>query len=123
MPTTTRVARDKQRRKRHLRIRRKVKGTEERPRLVVNKTLKHIYAQVVDDERGRTIASASTLTKELRDEVSNPTVDAAQLVGRMVAQRARAAGVEQVVFDRGGYPYHGKIKALADAAREEGLIL
>jgi len=123
MSTATKVARDKQRRKRHLRIRRKVKGTAQRPRLVVHKSLNHIYAQVIDDERGHTMASASTLTKELRDEVSSPTVDAARQVGRAVAQRARAAGVEQVVFDRGGYPYHGRIKALADAAREEGLIL
>ncbi|MFO8033950.1 MAG: 50S ribosomal protein L18 [Candidatus Bipolaricaulota bacterium] len=123
MPTATRLTRDTQRRKRHARVRRKVTGTAERPRLVVYKSLKHIYAQVVDDKRGHTMASASTLAEEARDQATGATVEAARLVGRLVAQRARAAGVEEVVFDRGGYPYHGKVKALADAVREEGLIL
>ncbi len=123
MPTAARLTREKQRRTRHMRVRRKIRGTAERPRLVVRKSLSHVYAQVVDDERGHTIASASTLTEELRDKVSGATVEAARLVGQLVARRAQAAGVEQVVFDRGGYPYHGKLKALADAAREEGLIL
>ncbi len=123
MPAATKAIRLDQRRKRHLRVRRKIKGTKQRPRLVVYKSLKHIYAQVVDDERGHTVATASTLCKELRGQVTNATVDAAKLVGRLVAQRARDAGVEKVVFDRGGYPYHGKLKALADGAREEGLIL
>ncbi len=123
MPTATKGTREKQRQTRHARLRRRIRGSARRPRLVVYKSLKHVYAQIVDDERGHTIASASTLAEEIRGQVTAPTVEASRLVGQLVARRARAAGVEQVVFDRGGYPYHGKLKALADAAREEGLIL
>ncbi|MBD0325817.1 MAG: 50S ribosomal protein L18 [Pyrinomonadaceae bacterium] len=104
----------------HRRIRRKVRGTTERPRLAIYRSLNHIYAQVIDDERGQTLASASTTEKDLRGGTGG-NVEAAQRVGRTIAERALAAGVESVVFDRGGYLYHGRIKALTDAAREAGL--
>jgi large subunit ribosomal protein L18 len=104
----------------HTRIRRRVRGTQERPRLAIFRSLNHIYAQVIDDERAVTIASASTVEKDLRG-ASGGNVDAAQRVGRAIAERAIAAGVEQVVFDRGGFRFHGRIKALTDAAREAGL--
>lgn len=104
----------------HNRIRRKVRGTTERPRLAVYRSLNHIYAQVIDDERGQTLASASTTEKDLRTG-SGGNVEAAQRVGRTIAERALAAGIGQVVFDRGGYLYHGRVKALTDAAREAGL--
>jgi large subunit ribosomal protein L18 len=104
----------------HTRIRRRVRGTQERPRLAIFRSLNHIYAQVIDDERAVTIASASTVEKDLRG-ASGGNVDAAQRVGRAIAERAIAAGVEQVVFDRGGFRFHGRVKALTDAAREAGL--
>ena len=104
----------------HRRIRRKVSGTAERPRLAIYRSLNHIYAQVIDDERGRTIASASTTEKDLRAGTGG-NVEAARRVGRAIAERALAAGVSRVVFDRGGYVYHGRVKALTDAAREAGL--
>ncbi|MFN2595642.1 MAG: 50S ribosomal protein L18 [Pyrinomonadaceae bacterium] len=104
----------------HKRIRRKVAGTAERPRLAIYRSLNHIYAQVIDDERGRTIASASTTEKDLRGGTGG-NVEAARRVGRAIAERALAAGVSRVVFDRGGYVYHGRVKALTDAAREAGL--
>lgn len=104
----------------HQRIRRKVRGTTERPRLAIYRSLNHIYAQVIDDEQGRTLASASTTEKDLR-EGTGGNIDAAQRVGRSIAERALAAGVQSVVFDRGGYLYHGRVKALTDAAREAGL--
>jgi large subunit ribosomal protein L18 len=104
----------------HTRIRRRVRGTQERPRLAIFRSLNHIYAQVIDDERAVTIASASTVEKDLRG-TSGGNVEAAQRVGRAIAERAIAAGVEQVVFDRGGFRFHGRIKALTDAAREAGL--
>ena len=108
------------RRKRH--VRRKVVGTPERPRLSVYRSLKHIYAQVIDDLSGRTLASASTLSKEVREDVpSTANRAAAAKVGALLAKRAREAGVEAVCFDRGGRDFHGRIKALADAAREAGL--
>lgn len=109
------------RRQRHRRVRRKVHGTPERPRLCVYKSLRHLYAQVIDDASGRTLGFASTLDPALRGEVKGPNVAAAERVGRLIAERARAAGVTAVVFDRGGYPYHGVVRALAEAAREEGL--
>lgn len=106
----------------HRRVRQRVAGTPDRPRLCVFRSLNHIYAQVVDDRVGRTLASASTLDKEVRQQSkSGGNVAAAKIVGKMVAERARAAGVEHAVFDRGGYKYHGRVKALADAAREAGL--
>ena len=104
----------------HTRIRRRVRGTPERPRLAIFRSLNHIYAQVIDDERAVTIASASTVEKDLRGSTGG-NIEAAQRVGRAIAERAIAAGVEQVVFDRGGFRFHGRIKALTDAAREAGL--
>ena len=122
---TVRTARDQVlRRRRHARVRQKVSGSAERPRLAVNRTLRHISAQVIDDTAGRTVAAASTADKELRDalgEAGGGNVNAAQAVGRLVASRAKAAGVDRVVFDRGGFAYHGRVAALADAAREAGL--
>ena len=104
----------------HQRIRRKVRGSTERPRLAIYRSLNHIYAQVSDDERGQTLASASTTEKDLRGGTGG-NVEAAQRVGRTIAERAIEAGIRQVVFDRGGYLYHGRVKALTDAAREAGL--
>ena len=104
----------------HTRIRRRVRGTQERPRLAIFRSLNHIYAQVIDDERAVTIASASTVEKDLRGATGG-NLEAAQRVGRAIAERAIAAGVEQVVFDRGGFRFHGRVKALTDAAREAGL--
>lgn len=104
----------------HKRIRRKVSGTGERPRLAIYRSLNHIYAQVIDDQRGLTIVSASTTEKDLRGS-SGGNIEAAKRVGREIAERAIARGIEQIVFDRGGYLYHGRVKALTDAAREAGL--
>ena len=104
----------------HGRIRRKVKGSTERPRLAIYRSLNHIYAQVIDDERGQTLVSASTTEKDLKGNTGG-NVEAARRVGRAIAERARAAGINSVVFDRGGYVYHGRVKALTDAAREAGL--
>jgi len=109
-----------QRLRRHARVRKAISGTAERPRLVVFRSARHISAQVIDDTAGRTIASASTVETELRSS-SGGNIAAASSVGRLVAERARAAGVASVVFDRGGYRYHGRVAALADAAREKGL--
>jgi large subunit ribosomal protein L18 len=108
------------RHKRHERIRLRVDGTGGRPRLAVFRSLNHIYAQVIDDTSGRTLAAASTVEKELRSPGSTKS-DEAKVVGRLVAERAKAAGVERVVFDRAGFRYHGRIRSLADAAREAGL--
>ena len=109
-------------RKRHQRIRRRVSGTTEVPRLAVYRSNKHIYAQVIDDTRSLTLAYASSNDKELRAQVgSGANVDAARQIGQAIAERAKKAGVNQVVFDRGGFLYHGRIAALADAAREGGL--
>ncbi len=104
----------------HTRIRRRVRGNAERPRLAIFRSLNHIYAQVIDDERAVTIASASTVEKDLRGATGG-NIEAARRVGRAIAERAIAAGVEQVVFDRGGFRFHGRVKALTDAAREAGL--
>ena len=114
------------RRKRHDRIRLHLKGTESRPRLAVFRSNNHIYAQVIDDASGRTLATASTVDKELRGsdkaKAKGPTkTEEAASVGKLVAERAKSAGVERVVFDRAGFRYHGRIKSLADAAREAGL--
>jgi large subunit ribosomal protein L18 len=108
------------RRKRHDRIRLRLEGTESRPRLAVFRSNIHIYAQVIDDGTGKTLAAASTVDKELKGSTSTKSEEAA-VVGRLIAQRAKAAGVERVVFDRAGFRYHGRIKSLADAAREAGL--
>lgn len=110
------------RQRRHLRVRKKVFGTAARPRLAVFRSSQHIYAQVIDDVAGRTLAAASTVEPTIRDAQSDSNKTAqAQLVGSAVAERAKAAGVGTVVFDRGGFLYHGRIKALADAARAAGL--
>ncbi len=108
--------------RRHERIRKTVEGTPERPRLNIFRSLQHIYAQVIDDDMGQTLVSASTLDPDLRGQLEglNKSQQAAR-VGKLVAQRAVAQGLKRVVFDRGGYPYHGRIKALADGAREGGL--
>lgn len=107
--------------KRKERIRRKLSGTTERPRLTVYKSLKHIYAQVVDDTSGKTLAFASSLSKELKGQDDGDKKADAKRVGTLVAQKAKAANIEQVVFDRNGFPYHGRIAAVADGAREAGL--
>jgi large subunit ribosomal protein L18 len=104
----------------HQRIRRKVKGDTERPRLAIYRSLNHIYAQVIDDRQGQTLVSASTTEKDLRGN-SGGNLEAARRIGQTIAERALAKGIEQVVFDRGGYLYHGRIKALTDAARAAGL--
>lgn len=104
----------------HQRIRRKVKGSTDRPRLAIYRSLNHIYAQVIDDREGQTLVSASTTEKDLRGNTGG-NLDAARRIGQAIAERAIAKGIEQVVFDRGGYLYHGRIKALTDAARAAGL--
>ena len=105
----------------HSRIRSKMTGTAERPRLNVYRSLNHIYTQLIDDANGVTIASASTVAKKGAEKIVGGNVEAAKIIGKMIAERAQAAGVKKVVFDRGGYLYHGRIKALAEAAREGGL--
>jgi large subunit ribosomal protein L18 len=107
------------RRRRHERVRKNVHGTAERPRLAVYRSNRYIYAQVIDDDAGRTLVAASSQEKKLRKKTLS--VDTAAEVGKLVAARAEEAGVATVVFDRGGFPYHGRVKALADAAREGGL--
>ena len=108
--------------RRHLRVRKNVSGTTTRPRLVVNRSARHIFVQIVDDTVGRTLASASTMEAEVRAAEGDKTAKA-KLVGALVAQRATAAGITAVVFDRGGYQYHGRVAAVADSAREAGLTL
>jgi large subunit ribosomal protein L18 len=108
--------RDESRQKRHRRLRARIAGTAERPRLAVYRSLNQIYAQVIDDRSGRTLAAASSL--QAKDA---KRADAAKAVGAAIAEKAKAAGIEEVIFDRGGYRYHGRVKALADAARSNGL--
>jgi large subunit ribosomal protein L18 len=108
------------RKRRHIRVRKKVSGTAERPRLVVTRSARHMFAQVVDDNQGRTLASASTLEADLRVD-NNDKSAKARKVGQLVADRAKKAGIEAVVFDRGGNKYHGRVAALAEGAREGGL--
>jgi len=116
------VSKDVSRQKRHRRLRRKLSGSAERPRLLMRRTLHHIYASVVDDARGHTIAAASTREKDLVDGLKSTTnLAAAEKVGSAIAAKAKQAGITQVVFDRGGLKYHGRVKALADAARQAGL--
>lgn len=113
---------NKQRQRRSFRVRNRVRGTAERPRLSVFRSGRHISAQVIDDESGRTIVAASTQQKDVAEGLaSTSTVEAAKLVGKTVAERAKAAGIEMVAFDRGHYRYHGKVAALAQSAREAGL--
>jgi len=116
------LSRNLHRQRVHRRVRTRVTGTPERPRLCVYRSHNHIYAQVIDDRTGRTLAAASSLDKEMRKQLKGGgNVAAAKLVGKAIAERARAAGIEQVVFDRGGYKYHGRVQALAESAREAGL--
>ena len=112
--------REARRVRRHLRLRKKVSGTAERPRLVVFRSLKHTYAQIVDDDRGATLVAASDLQKDF-ETVGSGKVGRAVGVGKLIAQRAKEQGISSVVFDRGGYPFHGRVKAVADGARDGGL--
>ena len=121
------MPRDKDSRKlrvaRHRRVRRKVRGTSERPRLCVFRSLNHVYAQVIDDVNGHTLAAASSLEGQVRKQRNGkPKTEVSKLVGSLVGQRAKEKGITTIVFDRGGYKYHGRVKALADAARKEGLV-
>jgi large subunit ribosomal protein L18 len=109
------------RRRRHHRVRKKITGTPERPRLAVFRSNRHLVLQVIDDVAGRTLAAASTVEPDIRATGSTGSVDAAARIGTLVAERAKAAGVTRVVFDRGGFLFHGRVKAAADAAREAGL--
>ena len=112
----------KQRQRRRFRVRKSVHGTPERPRLAVHRTLKHMYAQIIDDTQGRTLVSASTKDKDLAGQVrSGGNKDAAAAIGRTLAERAQAAGVKKVCFDRGSFKYHGRVASLAEAARKAGL--
>jgi large subunit ribosomal protein L18 len=119
----TKSDKNKARLKRHLRVRKKVNGTTARPRLSVYRSSKHIYAQIIDDTNAVTIVAASTADKDLKASIGNGgSVEAAKTVGEAIAKRAKDKGIDSVVFDRGGYLYHGRIQALADAAREAGLV-
>lgn len=110
------------RRRRHLRVRKKIQVSADRPRLVVFRSLKHIYAQIIDDTEGRTLASASTLDAEVREQTANlKKSEQAKIVGGVLARRAKARGIERVVFDRAGYRFHGRVRSLAEGARAEGL--
>jgi large subunit ribosomal protein L18 len=118
----TTVDRAQERTRIHKRIRNKIAGSAQRPRLCVFRSLNHIYAQIIDDSKGVTLAAASTREKDVRgDEKGTGNLKSAKAVGKAIADRARARGIDAVVFDRGGYIYHGRVKALADAAREAGL--
>jgi large subunit ribosomal protein L18 len=118
----TRISRSAHRERIHRRVRQKVAGSPERPRLTVYRSLNQIYAQVIDDRAGSTLVSASSLDKETRKETKGGgNIATAKIIGRIIAERAIAAGITKVVFDRGGYKYHGRVQALANAAREAGL--
>jgi large subunit ribosomal protein L18 len=116
------LSKDQQRRRVHARVRMKVSGTPERPRLCIYRSSGHIYTQVIDDRSGTTLVSASSVDKETKKNVKGGgNIASAKAIGKAIADRAKAAGINKVVFDRGGYKYHGRVKALADAAREAGL--
>jgi large subunit ribosomal protein L18 len=117
----TKIGKNEKRGHVHERIRKKLQGTSERPRLNVYRSLNHIYAQVIDDMAGKTLVAASSAEGKKEDRRTGGNVAAAKAVGKTIAERAKAKGVTKVVFDRGGYIYHGRVKALADAAREAGL--
>jgi large subunit ribosomal protein L18 len=119
--TSTAQIRRESRITRHRRVRKKVHGTATRPRLAVFRSNKHVVAQVIDDDTGRTLAAASTAEADQRASGNGSTVEAATRIGQLIAERAKAAGIDSVVFDRGGFIYHGRIAALATAAREAGL--
>jgi large subunit ribosomal protein L18 len=117
-----RLSREAHRRRVHVRMRKRVVGTPERPRLCVHRSARHIRAQVIDDASARTLASASSLDKDVRAQIrGGGNIAASKVIGKIIAERARAKGIENVVFDRGGYQYHGRVQALAEAAREAGL--
>jgi large subunit ribosomal protein L18 len=117
-----RIEKNKIRKRKHVRVRKKISGTSECPRLCVYRSNAHIYAQIIDDEAQTTLASASTLDKEIKGSVSvGSNIEAAKAVGKLIAERAAAKEIKVVVFDRGGYLYHGRVQALAEAAREAGL--
>ncbi len=118
-----RIDRNEARVRRHIRLRKKLSGTAERPRLSVYKSLHHIYAQLIDDVQGKTLLSASTVDPEVRTQINGygGNIESAKLVGKLIAQTAQDKGIKQVVFDRGGYKFHGRVAALAEAARENGL--
>jgi len=116
------LSKDAHRRRVHARVRTRIIGTPERPRLAVYRSLGHIYAQIIDDRNGRTLVSASSLDKESKKSLQGGgNIASAKAVGKFIAERAKGVGVSKVIFDRGGYKYHGRVKALADAAREAGL--
>ena len=116
------IDRDKERRRIHRRIRAKVSGKADRPRLCVFRSLKHTYVQIIDDAAGKTLVAASTTEKSVRGDLKQAgNISASKLVGKVIAERAKAKGIDTVVFDRGGYLYHGRVKAVAEAARESGL--
>ena len=115
------LSRKDQRAKRHKRLWKKISGTAEIPRMAVFTSEKHLYVQFIDDVQGKTLASTSTLGKDVKDEKAAGNVAGAAIVGRLAAEKAKAAGIEQVVFDRGGFAYQGRVQAIADAAREAGL--
>ena len=118
----TKIDKNKERLRRHTRVRKKVSGTSATPRLSVYRSLNHIYAQIIDDTKGVTLCSASTMEKDVKSKVAGLSkTDAAKVVGKAVAEKATKLGVKQVVFDRGGYLYTGRVQALADGAREAGL--
>lgn len=116
------VTRSARRKSRHLRVRKKILGTKAHPRLCVYKSLRHIYAQVVDDQRGKTIVAASTLSPEIKKKIKKlKKIQAATLVGELIAEKSKASGVNRVAFDKSGYNYHGRVKSLAEACRKSGL--
>lgn len=118
----TKIDKNAERKRRHVRVRKTVTGTSERPRLSVYRSANHIYAQLIDDTKGVTLASASTLEKSVKAEIAGKTKkEAAKIVGKLAAERAKEKGIETVVFDRGGYLYTGRVQSLADGAREAGL--
>ena len=118
----SKIDKNNERLRRHLRVRKKINGVPECPRLAVYRSTKHIYAQIIDDEKHVTLASASSTDKDLREKLGHGgNIEAAQLVGKTVAEKALKAGIKSIVFDRGGFLYHGRVAALADAAREAGL--
>lgn len=117
-----RYSKEEARKARHFRVRKKVSGTPEKPRLNVFRSVKHIYVQVIDDFSGKTLATASSVDKELKGKITTGgNIESAKTIGSLIAKRAHDKGISQVVFDRGGYQYHGRVKALAEAAREGGL--
>lgn len=119
---STGKGREAARRRRHMRVRKHMQITKDRPRLSVFRSLKHIYAQVIDDIEGQTLAAASTLDPEVREQIAGlKKSEQAKIVGETLARRAKARGIEKVVFDRGGYKYHGRVRSLAEGARAEGL--